>query len=126
MCSCRWMDVAEPVMNTTEQPVVRRETAHSFSAGMTYLSCPVFGRPDAVAARKCIMVLSGPEAAKAKVRPLLEPLGRAVLGGAFSATQKPFSAVCQHHVGYRTITSLCDRAWCAVQTPGTRRCMAAR
>jgi 3-hydroxyisobutyrate dehydrogenase-like beta-hydroxyacid dehydrogenase len=48
---------------------------------MTYLSCPVFGRPDAVAARKCIMVLSGPEAAKGKVRPLLEPLGRAVLGG---------------------------------------------
>jgi 3-hydroxyisobutyrate dehydrogenase-like beta-hydroxyacid dehydrogenase len=82
-------------MNTKEQPVrVQRETAHSFPAGMTYLSCPVFGRPDAVAARKCIMVLSGPEAAKAKVRPLLEPLGRAVLGRVLSAAQEPFVAVC--------------------------------
>ena len=91
-------------MMTSGQPVrVRKATAHALPAGMTYLSCPVFGRPDAVAARKCVMVLSGPEAAKAKVRPLLEPLGRAVLGGAFSATIKPFSAVCQHHVGYQTV-----------------------
>ena len=58
---------------------------------MTYLSCPVFGRPDAVAARKCIMVLSGPEAAKAKVRPLLEPLGRAVLGRESAVTQDLFT-----------------------------------
>lgn len=51
-----------------------------FCAGITYLSCPVFGRPDAVAARKCVRVLSGPEEGKKRVRPLLEPLGRAVLG----------------------------------------------
>lgn len=49
-------------------------------AGIAYLACPVFGRPDAVAARKAVMVLSGPPEAKEKVRPLLEPLGRAILG----------------------------------------------
>ena len=37
------------------------------------------------------MVLSGPEAAKAKVRPLLEPLGRAVLGRESAVTQDLFT-----------------------------------
>jgi hypothetical protein len=36
------------------------------------------------------MVLSGPEAAKAKVRPLLEPLGRAVLGKSHPWSWKEF------------------------------------
>ncbi len=48
--------------------------------GIVYLSCPVFGRPDAVAARKAVMVMAGEAEAKMRVRPLLEPLGRAVLG----------------------------------------------
>lgn len=52
-----------------------------------YLAAPVLGRPDAAAARKLWIMLSGPEAAKERVRPLLEVLGQGVrdFGGAAGA-----------------------------------------
>ena len=33
-----------------------------------FMSAPVFGRPDAAAAKKCLVVASGPPAAMARVR----------------------------------------------------------
>lgn len=46
--------------------------------GAHYLAAPVFGRPDAVAARKLWICVSGDAAAKARVRPVLEVLGQGV------------------------------------------------
>ena len=40
----------------------------------------MFGRPDAVAAKKVVNVLAGAPEAKARVRPLLEIMGRGVMG----------------------------------------------
>lgn len=48
--------------------------------GLDYVSAPIFGRPDAVAARKVVVVLAGSSAAKDRVRPLLEVLGRGIIG----------------------------------------------
>lgn len=42
----------------------------------TYLSAPVFGRPDVAAAGKLAIFLAGPHAAKARVQPLLQVLGQ--------------------------------------------------
>lgn len=49
-------------------------------AGLDYVSAPIFGRPDAVAARKVVVVLAGSTAAKDRVRPFLEVLGRGIIG----------------------------------------------
>lgn len=46
--------------------------------GAFYLAAPVFGRPDAVAARKVRFCLSGDKSAKERVQPVLEKLGQGV------------------------------------------------
>ena len=43
--------------------------------GSSYIEAPVFGRPEAVAARKLWMPLAGPQAAKERVRPVLTAMG---------------------------------------------------
>ena len=43
-----------------------------------YVAAPVFGRPDAAAARKLWIALSGESEAKARVRPVLDQLGQGV------------------------------------------------
>ncbi len=44
--------------------------------GAEYVACPVFGRPDAVAARKIWICLSGNAAAKERAKPILEALSQ--------------------------------------------------
>jgi 3-hydroxyisobutyrate dehydrogenase-like beta-hydroxyacid dehydrogenase len=46
--------------------------------GSSYLAAPVFGRPEAAAARKLWICISGPTAAKQSVRSVLEALGQGV------------------------------------------------
>lgn len=58
-------------------PVALEKTAAA--AGNTYLTCPVFGRPDAAKAGTLIQIVSGKPEAKAVVRPLLEVASRAVI-----------------------------------------------
>jgi 3-hydroxyisobutyrate dehydrogenase-like beta-hydroxyacid dehydrogenase len=47
-------------------------------AGSSYLAAPVFGRPEAAAARKLWICVSGGSAAKATVQPILEALGQGI------------------------------------------------
>ncbi len=56
--------------------------------GAHYIASPVFGRPDAVAARKLWICMSGNSSAKARVQPLLEKLGQ----GTFDFGEKPGAA----------------------------------
>jgi 3-hydroxyisobutyrate dehydrogenase-like beta-hydroxyacid dehydrogenase len=46
------------------------------SHGLGYVSAPVFGRPDAAAAGKLVVVAAGEPAALAKIAPLLDQIGR--------------------------------------------------
>jgi 3-hydroxyisobutyrate dehydrogenase-like beta-hydroxyacid dehydrogenase len=57
------LDTAERLARTHEE------------AGRHLVSAPVFGRPEAAAAGKLVVVASGPEAAIQTARPLLEALG---------------------------------------------------
>jgi 3-hydroxyisobutyrate dehydrogenase-like beta-hydroxyacid dehydrogenase len=47
--------------------------------GSTYLAAPVFGRPEAAAARKLWICVSGEEEAKKTVKPILEILGQGII-----------------------------------------------
>ena len=60
---------------TTAQDLAKLHSEH----GSTYVAAPVFGRPDAAAARKLWVCTSGDAAAKARVRPILEALGQGVV-----------------------------------------------
>ncbi|PWK78141.1 3-hydroxyisobutyrate dehydrogenase-like beta-hydroxyacid dehydrogenase [Mucilaginibacter oryzae] len=48
-------------------------------AGSSYLAAPVFGRPEAAAARKLWICISGDEKTKTNARPILDCLGQAVI-----------------------------------------------
>ena len=59
------------------------ETARSLAdfhaeRGTAYVAAPVFGRPEAAAAKKLWVCVSGPAAAKARARPLLEAIGQGI------------------------------------------------
>jgi 3-hydroxyisobutyrate dehydrogenase-like beta-hydroxyacid dehydrogenase len=59
----------------------RLAAAHA-AAGQRYVAAPVFGRPEAAAGKQLWVVAAGPRADVARVRPLLETIGRglSVLG----------------------------------------------
>lgn len=65
-------------MSTVSPETARRLAALHRSHGSDYLAAPVFGRPEAAAARKLWICASGTQTAKARARPVLEALGQAV------------------------------------------------
>lgn len=65
-------------MGTVSPAASRKAAEHHKAFGVSYLAAPVFGRPEAAAARALWICLSGAEAAKARVEPILKLLGRKV------------------------------------------------
>jgi 3-hydroxyisobutyrate dehydrogenase-like beta-hydroxyacid dehydrogenase len=65
-------------MGTVSPAAARKVAEHHRLFGVSYLAAPVFGRPEAAAARKLWICLSGAQAAKARVEPILRLLGRSV------------------------------------------------
>jgi 3-hydroxyisobutyrate dehydrogenase-like beta-hydroxyacid dehydrogenase len=58
----------------TSRKLAQLHTQH----GSTYLAAPVFGRPDAAAAQKLWICISGPNNAKERVQPVLKVLGQGI------------------------------------------------
>ncbi len=65
-------------MSTVSPATARNLAERHRRYGVAYLAAPVFGRPDAAAAHKLWICLSGPRAAKDRVQPILSALGQAV------------------------------------------------
>jgi len=65
-------------LSTVSPAASRRVAEHHKAFGVSYLAAPVFGRPEAAAARMLWICLSGTQAAKARVEPILKTLGREV------------------------------------------------
>ncbi len=63
-------------MSTVSPRTARRLAPLYAKAGAAYVAGPVFGRPDAAAAAKLWICLSGPSEAKARVQPLLKAMGQ--------------------------------------------------
>jgi 3-hydroxyisobutyrate dehydrogenase-like beta-hydroxyacid dehydrogenase len=64
---------------STVAPATTRELAELHrKVGSTLVAAPVFGRPDAAAAKRLWICVSGPAGAKAAARPILEALGQGV------------------------------------------------
>jgi 3-hydroxyisobutyrate dehydrogenase-like beta-hydroxyacid dehydrogenase len=65
-------------MSTIAPATARKLAQYHHQRGSTYVAAPVFGRPDNAAQRQLVICTSGAAAAKDKVRPLLDAMGRAV------------------------------------------------
>jgi 3-hydroxyisobutyrate dehydrogenase-like beta-hydroxyacid dehydrogenase len=74
---------------STVAPATSRRLAEQHARhGVTYLAAPVLGRPDAAAAGKLWVLVSGPAAARERVRPVLRVLGQ----GHFDLGEDPGAA----------------------------------
>ena len=58
-------------MSTVSPALARRLARRHEEAGSAYVAAPVFGRPDAAAARKLWICVSGPSRALERVRPMI-------------------------------------------------------
>lgn len=65
-------------MSTVAPATSRRLAAYHSDRGSTYVAAPVFGRPEAAAAKKLWICAAGLPAAKSRVQPLFEALGQCV------------------------------------------------
>lgn len=65
-------------MSTVAPATSRRLAGYHADRGSTYVTAPVFGRPDAAKAKRLWIVTSGPAAQKAAIRPVLEAMGQAI------------------------------------------------
>ena len=65
-------------LSTISPATARRLAEHHAKHKVEYVASPVFGRPEAAAAKKLWVCTSGHSAAKVRVRPLLEAIGQAM------------------------------------------------
>lgn len=65
-------------MSTIAPATARRLAAQHEMLNVAYVAAPVFGRPEAAAARQLAVCVSGPAAARTKVSPILAAVGRSI------------------------------------------------
>jgi 3-hydroxyisobutyrate dehydrogenase-like beta-hydroxyacid dehydrogenase len=65
-------------MSTVSPGISEQLTTAHKNAGSSYLTAPVFGRPEAAAAKKLFICVSGDTASKETAKPILECMGQGV------------------------------------------------
>ena len=65
-------------MSTVSPATAKKLAALHEQQRSSYIAAPVFGRPDAAAAKKLWIAISGQTAAKDRIRPILDQLGQGV------------------------------------------------
>lgn len=76
-------------VSTVSPALAQKLAALHAEHGSVYVEAPVFGRPEAAAARELLICLAGPASAKTRVRPLLEAVGQ----GIFDFGEEPGAAL---------------------------------
>ncbi|MEO6850098.1 MAG: NAD(P)-dependent oxidoreductase [Mucilaginibacter sp.] len=66
-------------MSTISPDISKKLSEAHTSAGSIYLTAPVFGRPEAAAAKKLWICISGDKSSKKTARPILESMGQGVI-----------------------------------------------
>jgi 3-hydroxyisobutyrate dehydrogenase-like beta-hydroxyacid dehydrogenase len=112
-------------MSTISPATARRLARLHEENGSAYVGAPVFGRPDAAAARKLWICLSGPESARERVRPILSVLGQ----GIFEFGEDPGAAnvvkLCGNFLIAAAMESM-GEAWTLAEKSGLSRTDVAR
>ncbi len=91
-------------LSTISTALSRRLTVAHAARGQGFIASPVFGRPDAAAAGRLVVVAAGPDEAVERVRPLLEAIARKV----FVVGSEPYSANAVKLAGNFLIASMLE------------------
>ena len=95
-------------LSTIAPATARRLSEHHAKLGVDYLACPVFGRPEAAAAKKLWICMSGPAAARKRALPLAAAIGQ----GNFEFGEDPAAAnvvkLCGNFMIASTIEALAE------------------
>jgi 3-hydroxyisobutyrate dehydrogenase-like beta-hydroxyacid dehydrogenase len=91
-------------LSTISTALSRRLTVAHTARGQSFIAAPVFGRPDAAAAGRLVVVAAGPAEAVERVRPLLEAIARKV----FVVGSEPYSANAVKLAGNFLIASMLE------------------
>jgi 3-hydroxyisobutyrate dehydrogenase and related beta-hydroxyacid dehydrogenases len=75
-------------MSTVSPDLAQKMTELHKSRHCTYIAAPVFGRPEAAAAGQLWITVAGEQAAKARIRPILDVLGQ----GTYDFGDEPYRA----------------------------------
>jgi 3-hydroxyisobutyrate dehydrogenase-like beta-hydroxyacid dehydrogenase len=65
-------------LSTIAPSTARHLSTHHAKYGVEYLASPVFGRPEAAAAKKLWVCISGPAEAQRRAQPILEAIGQGI------------------------------------------------
>jgi len=65
-------------LSTIAPATARKLAEHHVTHGVTYLAAPVFGRPEAAAAKKLWVCVSGPSSAQERTEPILHAIGQGI------------------------------------------------
>lgn len=65
-------------LSTIAPATAQKLAAHHAKHGVSYVAAPVFGRPDAAAAKKLWVCASGPSVAQERVNPMLTAIGQGI------------------------------------------------
>jgi 3-hydroxyisobutyrate dehydrogenase-like beta-hydroxyacid dehydrogenase len=65
-------------MSTISPQTARRLAQYHAPGGSAYVAAPVFGRPEAAAARRLWICTSGPHGSKQRINPLLQAMGQGI------------------------------------------------
>lgn len=96
------------VMSTVSPKTAAKLAKEHAAVGKNYVAAPVFGRPDAAAAKALHIAMAGPDGAKAKVRPVLEAMGKTVYDFGADAEKGNVVKLCGNFLILAAIESLAE------------------
>jgi 3-hydroxyisobutyrate dehydrogenase-like beta-hydroxyacid dehydrogenase len=115
--------VLHAVFSTVSPATTDRLTAHHMALGATYVACPVFGRPEAAAARKLIAVPAGPAEATDRLRPLLAATAQKVVWAGPNPSSASVLKLCGNFMILTTV-EMCAEAFALAEAHSVDRSVA--
>lgn len=95
-------------MSTIAPAAAQNLAATHAERGCYYVEAPVFGRPEAAAARKLWICLAGPSAPKERVRPLLEAIGQGVFDFGDTIGAATLVKLCGNFMGTAAVQAMIE------------------
>jgi 3-hydroxyisobutyrate dehydrogenase-like beta-hydroxyacid dehydrogenase len=95
-------------LSTISPVTARRLAEHHGKYGVAYVASPVFGRPDAAAAKRLWVVCSGPDAAKQRARPIQDAIGQGTFDFGNDAGAANVVKLCGNFIVASTIEALAE------------------
>ncbi|MGO9589369.1 MAG: NAD(P)-dependent oxidoreductase [Candidatus Acidiferrales bacterium] len=95
-------------LSTIAPATARRLAEHHAEHKVEYVASPVFGRPEAAAAKKLWVCTSGRAAVKARVRPLLEAIGQGIFDFGEDAGAANVVKLCGNFLVASTVEALAE------------------